>query len=310
MTDLALVGAGDWGRNLLRVLDDETDATVPVCCHAGDPETRGWLVDNYPNVTVTTDYDDVLASDVDAVVIATPIPTHADLVCRALDAGTHVFCEKPLGPERAGAARAAELADHRDLTLFVGYLFVHHPLFARVSDIIATEGVRRVSLEWNYVGGFDTDLTRDLVSHPVSVTTALFGEGDAPGDPDDVTVAVREGVDGRVDRLDCTLTYREVPCDLRVSRLAPREAANRVTLVTDAGNCYVWDDTVLRRFDHGSESFERVAAAGTEPLAAECGAFLACLDAETVPKTDGGFAVAVQETLDAIDATPAGDPEH
>lgn len=295
MSDVAVVGVGDWGRNLLRVFDEAAD--VQRCCHAGAPDTREWLTDAYPGVGVTTDYDEVLASDVEAVVVATPIDTHVDLVERALRAGKHVFVEKPLGPDRSGAAAVADVARERDLVVFVGYLFVHHPLFERVGAL-AREGLGSVRLSWNYVGEFATHLVTDYVCHPVSVTTALFG-----GRPDAVAVTgVEDVTDGPgPDALSARLTYGDVDCSLRVSRLSPRDSSTRVAVATDAGDYYLWDDTVLRRLGEDGR-FREVATADAEPLAAECRAFLRAVASGTTPRTDGAFAVTVHDVLAEIAA--------
>lgn len=293
MTELAVVGVGDWGENLVRTFD--AAANVSRCCHAGDPDTAARLADQYPHVVVTTDYETVLASDVDAVVVATPIDTHSSLVKRALRADKHVFVEKPLGERRAGAARAGRLANERGLVLFVGYLFVHHPLFERVGALVDDE-VRSVDLAWNYVGGFTSELVTDYVCHPVSVTTALF---DAAPDAVDVT-ACRDVTSGPgPDAVSCTLSYGETPCHLRVSRISPREANTRVAVETERG-ISVWDDTVLRRFDEETGEFRTVATADTEPLAAECRAFCRCVERDESPTTDGEFAGTVHGVLGRV----------
>src|SRR5213593_4711970 len=95
MKRVAIIGLGRWGQCLLRVFSSY--AEVPVCCNRGGSDAAAWVAQHYPEVKMTFDIDDVLRDErVDAVAIATPPATHAEFVKRALDAGKHVFVEKPL----------------------------------------------------------------------------------------------------------------------------------------------------------------------------------------------------------------------
>jgi predicted dehydrogenase len=101
MTRLGQVGLGQWGKNLARNFADLAD--LAWLCDL-DEAQHAELAQRYPQARLTARFDDVLADDsVDAVVIATPVPTHHELAKRALEAGKHVFVEKP------PAMRGAEL---------------------------------------------------------------------------------------------------------------------------------------------------------------------------------------------------------
>src|SRR5664280_2124767 len=127
MTTVALVGYGYWGPNLLRNYMDLPQAQVKWVCDPR-PEALEKAVTRYPSVRATTDFEDVLNdSDVEAVLVATPITTHHPLAKAALKAGKHVFVEKPIAASATQAAELAELADAADLTLMVGHTFVYSP---------------------------------------------------------------------------------------------------------------------------------------------------------------------------------------
>jgi len=293
--NVAVVGIGDWGKNLVRTFEDV--ATVRTCVHTGSPANERWLAAEDPGIEATTDYGTVLDDDaVDAVVVATPIPALADVAERALRADKHVYVEKPMAATRSGAEHLAALADERDRRLFVGYVFVHHPVVARIRERLDGSPPEYLRLEWDYVGSFDAGLVNNFACHPVSVATNLF---DAV--PGEMRVTTSEAVTGTTDLLDCTLGYPGGQCDVYVDRLSPREPSTSGTVLVD-GDAYVFDDDRLARFDPGTEGFETVYERDAEPLAAECRAFVDCVTEERTPITDGAFGVDVHRVLSELKA--------
>jgi predicted dehydrogenase len=131
---VGLVGLGYWGPNLARNFDD-LGSLVALCDL--DPELRARFAARYPNVTVQADYAELLArSDVDAVVVATPVPTHFALAKQALDAGKHVFVEKPPAMRAAEMEELVGLAAERGLVLMPGHLLLYHPGVQKVKQMI------------------------------------------------------------------------------------------------------------------------------------------------------------------------------
>ena len=134
---IAVIGAGPWGMNHVRAVAAEPSADlVGVVDH--DLAAR----DRVAALAVTSLHDDadrVLADPaVDAVIIATPAPSHAALACAALEAGKHVLVEKPLALSVADARRVAECASCTDRVAMVGHLMVFHPALARIRELLAT----------------------------------------------------------------------------------------------------------------------------------------------------------------------------
>src|SRR3954447_9441703 len=112
--NVGLVGLGYWGPNLLRALFELEDVEGSYICDL-DPERLERFARRYPGARATRDYDNVLSDrSVDAVVIATPVFTHFELASRALNAGKHVFVEKPMASSSSEAAELIELADQMD----------------------------------------------------------------------------------------------------------------------------------------------------------------------------------------------------
>src|SRR5438105_4578843 len=126
MTDgrlgIALVGLGYWGPNLARNFAAIDGCDLAWCCDAS-AQARARLAGQYQRTRFTDDLAEVLADPaVDAVVLATPVPTHAELAVRVLESGKHCFVEKPLGQSVAEAQLVVDAAQSTGKTLMVGHL--------------------------------------------------------------------------------------------------------------------------------------------------------------------------------------------
>jgi predicted dehydrogenase len=131
---VAQVGLGYWGKNLVRNFDEL--AELVWLCDTSE-ELRTQFAARYPKAKVTGNFDDVLADEsVDAVVVATPVPTHFPLAKRALEAGKHVFVEKPPAMREAEMAELVALADERGLVLMPGHLLLYHPGVHKLKELI------------------------------------------------------------------------------------------------------------------------------------------------------------------------------
>jgi predicted dehydrogenase len=128
------VGLGYWGRNLARVFDDESD--LAWLCDASDT-LREEFARRYPNARMTGDFAEMIAAaDLDAVVIATPVPTHFPLAKSALEAGKHVFVEKPPAMRAAEMEELIAIAEARGLVLMPGHLLLYHPGVQKLKELI------------------------------------------------------------------------------------------------------------------------------------------------------------------------------
>jgi predicted dehydrogenase len=131
---VGLVGLGYWGPNLARNFDDL--GVLAALCDI-DPELRERFGARYPNARMHADYEELLASDdLDAIVVATPVPTHFDLARRALEAGKHVLVEKPPAMKAGEIDELVALAAARDLVLMPGHLLLYHPAVRKLKQLI------------------------------------------------------------------------------------------------------------------------------------------------------------------------------
>ena len=133
---LAQVGIGYWGKNLFRNFNGLADATMLQVCDQNE-EVLARLAKENHGLSTTTNYDDLLNNnEVDAVVIATQTPLHFEFAKAALEAGKHVFVEKPLAQTAEQAEQLVNLAESNDLRLMVGHLLLYHPAFRYVESLI------------------------------------------------------------------------------------------------------------------------------------------------------------------------------
>ncbi len=173
------VGLGYWGRNLARNFNDLADL-----CWLCDPSVAACaeFAERYPNARVTRDFAEMLADDeLDAVVIATPVPTHYPLAKQALEAGKHVFVEKPPTAALSEMEALLELAGACDLVLMPGHLLLYHPAVQKMKEIIDSGELGEILYiygERQNLGKVlpDEDVLLSLGVHDLSVILGLLQE--------------------------------------------------------------------------------------------------------------------------------------
>jgi predicted dehydrogenase len=127
-------GLGEWGRNLARNFADLADfawIADPAEGKREEYETR------YPQARWAASVEEMVADpELDAVVIATPVPTHFELAKQALEAGKHVFVEKPPAMKTAEIDELVAIAEERDLVLMPGHLLLYHPGVIKLKELV------------------------------------------------------------------------------------------------------------------------------------------------------------------------------
>ncbi len=131
---LGVAGLGNWGPNLVRNFDELAD--VAWLCDTDDG-LRERFAARYPRAQVTASFEEMLADDaVEAVVIATPVPTHYALAHAALEAGKHVLVEKPPAMRAAEMDELVTLAAAKSLVLMPGHLLLYHPGVLKLKELV------------------------------------------------------------------------------------------------------------------------------------------------------------------------------
>src|SRR5581483_964101 len=128
-------GLGYWGPNIARNFAAIPGCELAWCCDPSEA-ARQRFVEGFPDVTVTDNLEHLLSDrELDAVAVATPVPTHAELAVRVLQAGKHCFVEKPLAQSVADAERAVAAAASHERILMVGHLLEYHPGVRRLKQL-------------------------------------------------------------------------------------------------------------------------------------------------------------------------------
>jgi predicted dehydrogenase len=131
---VGLAGLGYWGPNLARNFDDL--AELAWLCDVSE-ESRERYTPRYPATRMTPSFDELLADDsVDAVVVATPVPTHYELARLALEAGKHVLVEKPPAMLAVEMEELVRLAREHDRVLMPGHLLLYHPGVRKLKELV------------------------------------------------------------------------------------------------------------------------------------------------------------------------------
>jgi len=174
MINVAVIGCGYWGPNLVRNFLSTDGCCMKVICDL-DTSRLEHLRRLYPTLQTSTSFAEVLACpEVDAVVIATPVRYHYEMARRALEVGKHVLVEKPMAASVDQCRRLVELASQKGLTLMVGHTFIYAPAVRRIKEIVASGELGRilyVSARRLNLGLFQKDINVawDLAPHDISV---------------------------------------------------------------------------------------------------------------------------------------------
>jgi predicted dehydrogenase len=316
---MGVVGLGYWGPNLARNFSAIPGCEVVYLCDA-DPSARERLAQAFPGAIPTGDFGELLDDpSLDAVVLATPVPTHAELAIRSLDAGKHCFVEKPLALSAADAQRAVDAAQRAGRVLMVGHLLEYHPGVRKLKELTESG---ELGEEIYYIYGNRLNLGKlradenalwSLGAHDVSVVLFLAGE-----EPDEVVAHgesyVRPGVE---DVVFCFLRFPSgLAAHLHLSWLDPHK--ERRFTVVGSRRMATFDDMELERkltlydkgFDEDARTYgEYITRSGDvfspripniEPLRVECEHFVDSIRSGRPPRSDGASGLRVVRVLEQL----------
>ncbi len=316
---IGVVGLGYWGPNLARNFDAIPAAQLVWCC---DPlaEHRESVRERFPQVRVTGEIRELLSDpDLDAVALATPVPTHAELSATVLEAGKHCFVEKPLAQSVGEAERVLAAAAQNDRLLMVGHLLEYHPGVQKLKEL-ADSGELGERIYYIYGNRLNLGKLRadenalwSLGAHDVSVVLHLAGEEPVQAIAHGQSY-VRPGVE---DVVFCYLRFPSgLSAHLHLSWLDPHKE-RRLTIV-GSQRMATFDDMALegkvtiydKGFDEDARGYgEYITRSGdifspqisnTEPLRIECEHFIDCIVDGRQPQSDGTSGLRVVRVLEQL----------
>jgi predicted dehydrogenase len=315
---VGVLGLGYWGPNLARNFDRLGETELRWICDASEESRERWAP-QFPTTRASGELDELLADDeLDAVVIAAPVPLHADLAVRVLEAGKHCFVEKPLAQSVADAERVVAAAEESGKVLMVGHLLEYHPGVQRLKEVASSGELGDI----RYIYGNRLNLGKlrkdenalwSLGAHDVSVLLHLAEE-----EPDELHAFGAGFMHPPVeDVVFCILRFPSgLMAHLHLSWLDPHKE-RRFTIV-GSDKMATFDDMELEQklviydkgFDEPYSSYgEYIARSGDvwsprvsneEPLRIECRHFADCIRDGKTPVSDGHSGLRVVRVLEGL----------
>ena len=263
MINIAQIGVGYWGPNLLRNLVANENCYVKAVVDLSE-ERRRFVKSNYPSVAVTDKVEPVLDDpDVAAVVIATPVASHFELAMKALDAGKHVLVEKPMARSVKEVDDIGDLAKQKSLTAMVGHTFLYNAAVRYVKQLIDSGDmgdIRYIYSQRINLGRIraDVDALWNLAPHDISIIQHWLG------DPEPVSIS-RRGMDyvqnGVDDVVFLNVVYPNgIMANIHVSWLDPHKV--RQMTVVGSEKMVVYDDMAENKIAVFDKGIDRMAVLG------------------------------------------------
>ncbi|MEO0129205.1 MAG: Gfo/Idh/MocA family oxidoreductase [candidate division WOR-3 bacterium] len=306
---LALIGLGNWGKNLLRNFYEL--GILNTACDI-DKNLVNKRKQEFPDAIYTDNSDEIFAnSEISAVAIATPACTHYELVKKALSNNKNVFVEKPLALTVEQGLDLVELAKKTNKILMVGHILRYHPAVIKLKEIVNGGELGKIQYIYSNrlnIGKIRTEenILWSFAPHDISIILYLLGE-------EPISVSASGGAYLQQEIFDVTLTTMEfksgVKSHIFVSWLHPFKE-QKLVVVGDK-KMAVFDDISKEKlflYPHKIEWQNRVPVACkadpeivpfemAEPLKLECQHFLDCVTNGKIPFTDGDEGLRVLQIL-------------
>jgi predicted dehydrogenase len=265
MINVAQIGIGYWGPNLLRNLVANKNCTVTTVVDLSQ-ERRDYVKNQYPTVSVTDDAERVFKdTTIDAVVISTPVHTHFDLAMRALESGKHILVEKPLATSVSDVEEIEALATRKNLVAMVGHTFLYNTAVRYVKKLIDSGELgeiryiysRRLNLGrirtdvdalWNFAP-HDISIIQYWLDNPKPVSIVKHGMAYIQDDVDDVVFL--------------NIQYpKKIMAEIHVSWLDPQKI--RCTTVIGSKKMVVYDDVADDKIAIYNKGIDKMAILGKD----------------------------------------------
>jgi predicted dehydrogenase len=263
--NIAQIGVGYWGPNLLRNLVGNESCEVKTVVDLSE-ERRAFVRGLYPSLKVSNEIVDIINdNNIEAVIIATPVTTHFNLVMQCLEAGKHILVEKPMATTVEEVRQIGELAEEKGLVAMVGHTFLFNSAVRHVKELIDSGelgDIRYIYSQRVNLGRIrnDVDALWNLAPHDVSIVQYWLN------DPEPIHV-IRKGMDyvqkGIDDVVFMNIEYPDnIIANIHVSWMDPHKI-RRMTLV-GSNKMVVYDDIAENKIAIYDKGIDRMAVLGEE----------------------------------------------
>ena len=263
---IAVIGMGVWGKKLIH--EFSKIAEIKYSHSLGDRKNISWLHKNHPEIRYTNNINVILEDkEIEAVVIAVPIKSHYEIALKSLIAGKDVFIEKPLAENYSDGKKLVTLAKKKHLLLFVGHIFLYHPIIEKIKKIIVDEPIIEIFFSWEKFGSFSENIVQDLISHQISIFLDIIGY------PKKIVVIEKKGFFTDVDQLFLLVSFKNnITCRIYVNRISNQKRRS-VTLITKK-NLYLWENELLFKCNSKTNGYKKIFEAKKTSLEIECNKFI------------------------------------
>jgi predicted dehydrogenase len=334
MVKIGIIGAGYWGSNLIRSFNDTEGAAIVAV--ADKKEGRlNFVSKRYPHIRVTDDMNDLLrAKDIDAIVVATSVPTHYEVGMKVLEAGKHAMIEKPLAYSYDDARNLKECADRLGKVLTVGHVYQFSPAVEWLAARIGSGNLGTLfhidSIRINLgPPQSEVDVVWDLAPHDLSILIYIMWQTGLSTEVRSMRVMAGSFVKDEL--ADLTHIFIEFECGVTAHVHVSWVTSNKVRLmqISAEHGTVVFDDMQpaekIKIYSQGvdtrvgadeSQAAELTYRPGDifiptlprhEPLAAECRHFVDCIETGKEPINGGKIGVEVVRLLEMIEREIGGD---
>ena len=323
MIKVAVIGCGRWGPNHVRSFNSLSGSRVDAVADLDEGRLKH-MRDMYPELRCEQDYQLLLRDpNIDAVVVATPVGTHYEIVRAAILEGKHVLCEKPLCKSSTRGQELVDLARAEKRSLVVGHVFLFNPGIIKLKELVSTGqlgSIRYLSASRTNLGVFqrDVDVSYDLCSHDISIFNWLLDS-----EPEFVSAVGSSFVQPEI--ADVVFVSMRYPgntlANMHASWLDPKKV--RQMTVVGGQQMATWDDmdltTPVAIYDRGASADNSYEDYGEflrlsmwdrdvrlpkvhfdEPLKVQGTAFLETIQDGHLNPSDGEFGLSVVKILEAI----------
>jgi UDP-2-acetamido-3-amino-2,3-dideoxy-glucuronate N-acetyltransferase len=309
MKNIAVIGCGYWGKNLVRNFHElgalhticETDTTTLKTIHLG-----------YPEVKTENVYSEVPKNpNIQGIVISTPAELHYQMAKQALEEDKDVFVEKPLALTVKEGEELVDLAKTKNRILMVGHLLEYHPAISWLKTFIDEGGLGKVNYIYSSrlnLGKFRTEenILWSFAPHDISVILSLLEQV-----PEEVNAFGGDYLNkGIVDVTVTTMGFKGgTKAHIFVSWLHPYKEQKLVVVGSRKTAVFDGVEETLKLYENPVEWINQIPTPNkveglqiyydkTEPLRLECKHFLNCIESRQTPKTDGAKALEVLRVLE------------